>query len=539
MRKAAPTLATTFVTIFAGLALACGAQPAGDDTGDPEPTTGTTGDAPLWADEHCSLANPSPYPPTGTYMSNHAGRENTNAIPCAGPRAFEFAWHVLPTHASGQPNTFSPDGSVAYFTATTGDDDCNVFAVDTDDGALLWKRCDLPFTVLASTVDVDENGDLYLTAGDSVHALSPADGRDRWTTALPDTSDVGFSYGLKFTADGHIVTQVADGTVYLLDRTTGKILTSLSVAEVTGFVPAEATELPIYMAPDYILERLHTLVGDAHFNEAIEALSGLLGASGGFADNTVCTTARRQVLTVGGGPNLDTGAAVALDIVGPAEAPALQLRWALTLPAGTASSVVASTDGARAVLGDGNGHVHMIDVPACDKNLDDDADPLRCAPAWIFRHPGGRLLGTVALDAEGVVYVFTSGPERVEEIYALSDHGDSYTLAWQQDYGPLAMMTSVLTVTDDAIYGVLSQVDPAAELDALTLPASITSEVVIIDKKSGEIVHRAATPESSLTELVLSPRGDLFLTALGVYEILTLDEAAPAPVGGLRKFTGR
>jgi outer membrane protein assembly factor BamB len=532
MRKAAPTLAL--------LVLACGASPAGTDTSDTEPTTGTTGDgAPLWADQYCDLANPSPYPPSGTYMTNHAGRENANAIPCAGPRAFDLAWHVLPSHASGQPNTFSPDGGVAYFTSTTGDDGCNVFAVDADDGAVLWKRCDLPFTVIASTVDVDENGDLYLTAGDAVHALRPADGRDRWRTPLPDTSDVGFSYGLKFTADGHIVTQVADGTVYLLDRTTGTILTSLSVADVTGFVPAEATELPIYMAPDYILARLHTLVGDAYFNEAIDALSGLLGASGGFADNTVCTTARRQVLTVGGGPNIDTGAAVALDISGPVDAPSLQLRWALTLTAGTASSVVASSDGARAVLGDGNGHVHMIDVPACDNNTDGDADPLRCAPAWVFKHPGGRLLGTVALDAEGVTYVFTSGPERVEEIYALNDQGDAYSIAWQKDYGPLAMMTSVLTVTDDAIYGVLSQVDPAAELDALTLPASITSEVVVIDKKSGEIVHRATTPESSLTELVLSPRGDLFLTTLGVYEILTLDESAPAPVGGLRKFTGR
>jgi outer membrane protein assembly factor BamB len=391
--------------------------------------------------------------------------------------------------------------------------------------------------VIASTVDVDDNGDLYLTAGSAVHALDPADGADRWVAVLDNTAAVGFSYGLKFTADGHLVTQVSDGRVYLLSRSDGAVLASLPVADATGYVPAEATVLPIDMAPDYVLARLRGLVGDEHYDEAITGLGGLLGASGGFADNTVCTTARRQVLTVGGGPDPQTGAVAAIDILGNADVPGLALRWTLPLPAGTASSVVASADGEVAVVGDGNGHVHWIDVPACDDNRDADVDPARCAPAWVFEHPGGRLLGTVALAGDGTAYVFVNGPERDAEIYALRDGGGAPELVWSQDYGDKAQMTTVLTVTDDAIYGVLSQVDPAVTLGALTLPMSITSEAVVIDRGSGEIVHRIPTPESSLTELILSPRGELFLTTLGMFEILTLDEAAPAPVGGLWKFT--
>lgn len=525
------------VTAWIPLAAACGGATKSSG-GDTDTSTGGSTGEPLWADEHCMLANPAPYPPSGTYMSNHVGRENSNAIPCAGPRAFEFAWHVLETHASAQPNTFSPAGETVYLTTTPGDDGCNAFAVDAAGGEVVWKRCDLPFGVLASTIDVDEAGDLFLTAKNTVRALDPASGVDRWVTDLPNTSAAGSSYGLKFTADGHLVTQVSDGTVYLVSRTDGKILADLSVAAETGFVPAEATNLPIESAPDYVLARLRRLVGDAYYDEAIAGLGGLLGASGGFTDNTVCTTARRQVLTVGGGPDPQTGAAVAIDITGAAEAPGLQFRWAMLLAAGSASSVVASSDGARAVLGDGNGHIHMIDVLACDANTDADADPTRCAPAWVFEHPGGRLLGTVALDADGTVYAFTNGPDRVEEIYALNDRGASYEVKWAKDYGPIAQMTTVLTLTDDAIYGVLSQVEPELTIGALTLPKSVTNEAVVIDKASGEIVHREATPDSSITELVLSPRGELFLTGLGIFEILTLDETARDPLGGLRKYVG-
>ncbi|WP_170135997.1 PQQ-binding-like beta-propeller repeat protein [Nannocystis exedens] len=525
MRIAAPS--SVLVAALAGCGGA-GSQPPNDPEAEP-----------LWADEHCRLANPAPYPPTGTYMSNHVGRENSNAIPCAGPRAFDLEWHVLETHASAQPNTFAPDGKTTYLTTTPGDDGCNAFAVDTETGEVVWKRCDLPFGVLASTIDVDERGDLFVTAGNTARALDPNTGADRWVTELPNTSGAGATYGLKFTVDGHLVTQVPDGTVYLVQRTDGKILAELSVPGETGFVPAEPTTLPVEMTPAYVLARLRLLVGDKHYDEAIAGLGGLLGASGGFADNTVCTTARRQVLTVGGGPDKFTGAAVALDIVGTVDEPGLKFRWAMPLAAGSASSVVASSDGERAVLGDGNGHIHMIDVPACDDNTDADPEPDRCAPAWVFEHPGGKLLGTVALDDDGTVYAFTTGAERVEEIYALRDRGDRYDLKWASDFGPIAQMTTVLTVTDDAIYGVLSQVEPLVTVGALTLPKSVRNEAVVIDKESGVVVHRESTPDSSLTELVLSPRGELFLTALGLYEILTLDPAGRDPVGGLRKYVAR
>ncbi len=43
--------------------------------------------------------------------------------------------------------------------------------------------------VIASTIDVDAQGDLYLTAGSTVHALDPATGADRWATALPKQAE--------------------------------------------------------------------------------------------------------------------------------------------------------------------------------------------------------------------------------------------------------------------------------------------------------------------------------------------------------------
>jgi hypothetical protein len=86
----------------------------------------------------------------------------------------------------------------------------------------------------------------------------------------------------------------------------------------------------------------------------------------------------------------------------------------MLLKSGLASPAIACVDGARAVLGDGHGHIHWLAVrPAATP--DADPDPQRCALAWVFEHPGGRLVevsstATTTIDASSPVRTASGDP---------------------------------------------------------------------------------------------------------------------------------
>jgi outer membrane protein assembly factor BamB len=504
---------------------------------------GSTPGIPAPESVRCSVDQPFPYADS-SYVSNHAGPENTNFVPCNGPLSFESDWYVLLTHLAGQPNTFSPDGSVTYLTTTPGTDGFTVHAVDTETGGVNWHRSDFTLAVCASAVEVAEDGLLYVTDRNIVSALRAEEGSTVWSVSLPDREEPGLVYGVKFTPDGHVVTQVSNGTLYLLDRRTGGRVAELDIAGETGYVPPEAKPIPTSLLPDYMLSRAGIVLGTDDPEALKEAIAGLFGASGAFADNTVCATARRQVFTIGGGPTPETGAVVAVNIVGGTGSPTLELAWTAELPSGSASSVVAMNGGEKIVLADGRGAIHLFDVEACDRNTDANPDPNGCREAWIFEQPG-NVAGALSVDPRGRIYFVTSGKNRKAEAYALRDRGDHAELLWERRYGEGEMFSTVLTVTENAIYGLLTTIEPVEFLGRpvylpgipMPLPAApIVNRAVALDPASGEVVWSVPAPNSSITELILSPNGDLFLTLAGGAEILVMDPQAPDPLAGLMRL---
>jgi len=488
----------------------------------------------------CAVDQPYPYADV-TYASNHVGPLNSDYIPCPGPLEVEASWHVLQTHLIAQPNTFSADGKTAYVTSSPGDDGCTVHALSTWDGRFRWQRCDFTYAVAGSAVEVDEDDTLYVTDRNELHALDATNGRDRWSTTLPDADPPGLVYGVKFTADGHIVTQTGNGTVYLVDRADGAILAFLDVAAETGYVPPATLDIGGDILPDFVLERAMIMVGEENPTAAEEAITGLFGGSGAFADNTVVTSARRQVITVGGGPTPELGAVAALNIGGDVQSPTLTLAWTAELPAGSASSVALTDGGARAVLADGNGTIHMFDAEACDDNTDADAEPTRCATAWSFAQPG-TVPGSVSVTPAGDIY-FISTPgdsaDGADAIYALHDAGDHAEVRWTRRYGEQEMFTTVLTVTENAVYGLLTDIDPMFTIEGLAIPipaSAVSNRIVILDPENGDILFSLPAPNSSITELILSPHGDLFLTMSGIVETVVMDPNAPDPVAGMIRF---
>lgn len=120
--------------------------------------------------------------------------------------------------AMSQPNTFSPGGAITYVTTFGPDPEgCNVWALRTIDGSTAWCAT-LERSAGGSAVEVDENGDLYVTADRFLHSLT-ADGEDRWSAELgaPPMSkgELGDGpLGVHFTPAGHAATITASGVVF-------------------------------------------------------------------------------------------------------------------------------------------------------------------------------------------------------------------------------------------------------------------------------------------------------------------------------------
>ena len=482
-----------------------------------------------WPD--CDVEHPAPYSDGNTYVTNHGDRANSNFVPCEGPTRFDRHYHVLQGYGIIQPNTYSPDGATTYVTTLPDDAGCSVFAVEVTTGDILWKRCDLGEQAMAGSVDVDGDGNLFLTTETGVHSLGPG-GSTRWSTSITDASEVPRAYGVKLTGDGHVATQYADGVVYLLDRGDGTVLAEYDVAAELGYVAPEATNVPVSVLPDYVIDRLMRFYRFASEDELEEGVGAIMGASGALVANTVAI-GDDTLFAVGGGPDQKTGALVALAI---GEGPSLSLAWTAHLPAGTGSSPALSRDGRRLAIGDGADEIHFFDVEACAANDDADEEASVCAPTWRYTYSGGPLRGTVAMDDDHDVYFWSMGPDRAAEAWRIRDAGDHAEEVWVADYGEDAMITSVLTVLENVVYVDLGEIVPEAEIGDFTIPIETTNWATALDRETGEILHQVEVPDDSLTELQMAPDGSLFLTCLPVLTAITFDEKAPDPIGGLQRF---
>jgi len=472
-----------------------------------------------------------------TYASNHSDAGNSDFIPCDGPASYAFDYHVLQGHVHAQPNTYSPDGQVTYATTTPGGDGCSVHAIRVATGDILWQRCgDFTAAIIASAVEVDQDGILYLTDDATVCSLNPDDGSTRWQTPLPDNGPLHNAFGVKFAPEGFIVTQVSDGTVYLLQRDNGEILDSFDVAAEFGFVAPRPLNLSLLslLLPRHIRERIGEVMGTEDVDLASLGLGALLGASGAFTDNTVAVSIDNQVFAVGGGPDPNTGAQVALNIeAGPKLTPA----WYALLDAGSAASSAISKDGQRLVVADGTNHVLMLDIPKCNENLDAEPDPLVCQPSWIYRVEAGAPLGSVTIDNDHRIVVSTFGKNDLPALEMIADRGDHPEVLWSQNYGNWVGLSSVATATNNYIYGILTEVDLFFAWRDFPIPRSTINWAVAIDRSTGEIVHRVSEPDDSECELQLAPDGSLFSTHMAVMSIISLDGGARQPLGGLIHYT--
>lgn len=522
-----------------------GGTGSGTDAVDTEGLEGSseTGEPPL--EVHCEVERPFPYPSPMSYVGVHAGPGNDDLVPCSLPGTWTLGWTALAGRGIAQPNTFSPDGRRTYVTTSQPlPDDCTIWALDTRTGETRWCLA-VPGTLFA-TLEVDHEGNLYASA-DAALLSWDAEGNERWATNIPGDDPERNATGVHFDASGRVVTVTDAGVVLLVARETGVVLAELDLPATYGFVPPASLGLDLMfdaLLPQPVRDDFVRLFGEAGIGAG---LGKFAGGSGKFSDNTVGLAPDGTIYVVGGGPDEDHGALMQIHVGGSADAPTFEPGWFVELIASSASSPSVSSDGAWVKVSDGNdiggflepamaeANAHVIDVAACDANLDAAPEPERCLAA--------RTIPLLTGPALGASPVFAGGESWRWEVQFADLYAQAAPDLVRSDAGGRELgfslpddrvWSSVLTITDDYVIGTMSALTPSdAMLLTITLPATASSELVVVARETGEIVFRAPVSDDSTSTVTVGPDGGLYVTQLALLHALALDTEA---VGGLIKY---
>lgn len=495
----------------------------------------------------CAPGQRAPYPSASSYGGVHANPENNDVVDCETGSAFAIAWHALEGLAISQPNTFSPDGATTYVTTFNPDPaGCTVWALAVEDGAERWCRS-VP-AAGGSAVEVDADGDLYVTAERWVISLAP-DGTERWRTEVGASAGGDFGdgpLGVHFTPvdasgdGGHVATVTNQGVVHLIARGDGRSLASLDVPAAYGFVPPRSLELGgglRDLLPDEVVGDLDATFGAGASGDGLAAF---LGAGGGFSDNTIGVSSRGELYVIGGGADPDHGALVQIRIAGAPGAPVLEPGWAAHTTGGSATSPSITFDGRWVSVGDGStldaflnpraasAALRVIDVDACDANVDADPDPSGCAPAWSHDLERGPIAGSPPLLPDGRLALWeisvaqgVFGAE-ARDLAIVGPGG----VEWERALPDGLDWTSVITVSRGHLIGTASRIEAGTDrIVSVRLPRTLETWVVGVDRERGELAFRAGPiPDDASATVAIGPDGSLYAGMFGLLTILATEK---------------
>jgi outer membrane protein assembly factor BamB len=496
----------------------------------------------------CTPDQSSPYSSGIPYLGIHADAGNSDVIQCESAEAFEEDWMALAGLGPTQPNTFSPDGTALY--ATTSNpvpEGCRVHALDAATGEVLWCKSYSP-SVSLGAVEVDENGDLFFTTEAGLHSLT-AEGEERWQAQLLDGETVDQPWGVHFTPDGHVATVTSSGVVTLVDRRDGAVLAQLSIPETYGFVMPKGLSIDLDLAsllPVGVVESIETLWGPQDSESTAGGFSSLLGG-GAFSDNTVGISERGDIYVIGGGLDENSGALVQIRVEGTPGEPVMQAGWYTPIHGGSATSPSISRGGKYVVISDGTGSdtffnpdaveawVKVMDIPACDANTDADPDPAVCGVSYAQQLERDPMIGAPTIDENGVV-VFWEASLAFDEDPGDRDLAafDASGILWEASLPDDMEWASVITATDNHVFGTASRITPSDEhLLTLNFPSVTDDYLVVLDRFTGEFVWRGELPDDGAATVSIGPDGALYVAVYGLLSMLAVDEL---PDPGLVRF---
>jgi outer membrane protein assembly factor BamB len=111
---------------------------------------------------------------------------------------------------------------------------------------------------------------------------------------------------------------------------------------------------------------------------------------------------------------------------------------------------------------------------------------------------------------------------------------DGDELLWEVVLPDDLQWTSVITVSNTHLIGTATRfTDSGERLFTLELPSTAHSEVIVLNRHTGEVVHRSPITDDATSTVTIGPDGSLYVTMLSLLHTLSLDTR---PVGGVIRF---
>ena len=494
----------------------------------------------------CTLpVTAAPYPEGSPYVGVHANPQNNDLVPCDSAGNWEFAWHALQGRAIAQPNTFSPDGNTLYVTSSAGSaPPCTIHALDAATGEVDW--CLNEPGALGGSVTVDADGNLFATTAAGVLSLTP-DGAERWRRAWTfEDGSPGGPTGLHLHPLGHVAVATGTGVVALLDRADGSIVAELSVYDDVGLPGVERPGLTVNLEPLLPAEVSADFVQT--FGTVDQLLAIFAGVGRQWTDNTVGIAPDGTLYAIGTGDSDVRGALVQVRVSTTDAGVQLTPGWVAAFDNSSAASPSVSPDGRFVKITDGNStngllapdtveaEALIFDIAACDENRDADTDAQACAPSITVPLLSGPALGAspVLNDGEHYAWEVQFADLFTTEVPDLIRY-DGTTEVWRLNLPDDAVWSSVLTITNQHIIGTMTRLTPSDQtLLTISLPSTASSELVVVERATGEVVTRHPTTDDSTSTVTIGADGALYVTQLGLLSGFAIDTRI---TGGVMRFS--
>ena len=362
------------------------------------------------------------------WSATHADARNTDFSKTEISRQVKLSWFRKFNGTINLGGSFGEDGTIYI---TTSGEGCHLYALDKATGQTKWCNDELNEFAVASGVLIDREQRLFIADNRRMYAFNQ-DGRRLWAMDID-----GFPFSAQFTQTGRLIFITHIGTIYVVDRKTGRsIITPKKLA---------STEQP----PDF---------------DPRACMRGTKDCP--CANTPAFDTVTGRIYFTFWYPNTQAAALVAMQYT-EAPHPALKMLWLNDdLPGGSASSPDISADGKTVYVNDNVSSIHAIDATTGIRRWSFD----------IGYAPGG----SQSTAPNG--YIIPGGGDNAN-LMCIRDDGTDATLVWESD-----------TLQNR---GIATQTTGDLAIATLKI-GRLRYELAIVDVRDGRIYDRDTLPGKPL-----------------------------------------
>ena len=474
----------------------------------------------------------------------HTDTHGSDEIATVIAPAVALEWTVETNFFLAEGPVFDSQGNI-YFSPIFPPENVIMVSIEPEKGERRWVLEGVSAGAGTPLIIIDpETGEdiIYVGTYDRAVAMK-TDGTILWDvpTGLPlpdplDPQPSQHSYGINYHmgADA-MIAAMADGSVYMLDRKTGR-----NLLEAPFMMPGARTKLTNFSLPEDIAAKANKdiahMVGESEaeddpVNAVLHAAAGELQKVSNFFS---IDSNSGRIWIAGTLPDEEDGnadgwsdyaALYGIDLVPNGPYYQLEIQVVSEVPGGTASTPAISADGRRVYIADAFGSVYAVNAENGEK-------------IWTI-DVGSKVTGSLDVAADnGEVFANTR-----TDIKKIIDRGDHAELAWtanlnmyepgrfQRNFKDLGAEIGANGIAFAGAVGVVAGKQRFAS----------KLGVGLIDRETGEVVYFADGSEDSVSSMVTGPDGGMYIGNSPLRRVMgraVLGQAhSPQPVlGGVSKF---